>query len=525
MKRAVPWLRNACCVTVLLAMSLAQTARAEVPSTISFTARLVDDKTGVELAGAHAVVFRLFDAEAGGNPLWTGEVDAEIEDGLLFYDLGTSEPLDGAIFDGKKLFLEVTLDGVTMEPRVGLGSVPYSMRANEAANAAALGGMTLEQLQKRVTGGCTTGNFIIGVNDDGTVVCAPDLSGTGDITGVAPGSGLAGGGDAGNVTLSLVNCGQNEVLKFQGSVWACAPDANAGGDITAVNVGGVGGLSGGGANGDVSLSLLSTCSNNQILRFNGTWGCSNDIDTNSGGTITGVTTNGNSGLVGGGASGNLTLSLLTSCSNNQVLKFNTGTGAWGCANDNDVDTNSGGDVTDVLGGAGLTATNSAGPQVTLDIGQGTGIVVGANTVSLDTTFTDARYDARYDPRYLNTTGDSMGGTLDMGNQLLINRGCPTGYVKHGPICLEDEDTGGLTFSLCANKCRAESAHVCSSGEIRAVMQSGIAIGNGGVIGDWADDMDSTTNMFVINSNTDTNAWTSLAQTATTAFCRCCINAE
>ncbi len=508
-----------------LVLALAGTARAEVPSTIGFTARLVDDKTGGELTGSHQVTFKLFDAATGGTALYTESINAELEDGLLFHDLGSIEPLSATVLDGRKLFLEVILDEVVMDPRVTIGSVPYAVRANEAANAATLGGVSLDQLQKRISGGCTSGNFIIGVMDDGSVVCAPDLSGTGDITDVTAGNGLTGGGAAGNVTLALVNCGQNEVLKFQGSVWACAADANSGGDITAVTVGGVGGLSGGGASGDVSLSLLSTCANNQILRFNGTWGCSNDIDTNSGGTITGITTSGTSGLVGGGAAGNLTLSLLTSCANNQVLKFNTATSAWGCANDIDTDTNAGGDITDVIGGAGLIATNPAGPQVTLDIGAGAGIIVGANTVSLDTAFTDARYDARYDPRFVNTTGDSMAGTLDMGLNLLTNRGCKTGYVKHGPICLEDQDDAGLTFSSCNNKCRVEGAHVCSSGEIRAVMQSGITIGAGGVAGDWADDMDSVTNVFAINSGTDTNSWVSLAQTATTAFCRCCINVE
>jgi hypothetical protein len=507
-------------------LAMLSTAHAEVPSTVSFTARLVDDQTGAALTGSHNVRFRLFDLETGGAALWTETVDTEVEDGLVFHDLGSVEPL-GPVFDGKKLFLEVTLDDVVMDPRVGIGSVPYAVRANEAANAAAIGGLTLDQLQKRVTGGCTSGNFIIGVNDDGTVACAPDLSGSGDITDVAAGNGLTGGGSAGNVTLSLVNCGQGEVLKFQGSVWACAADANAGGDITAVTVGGVGGLSGGGANGDVALSLLSTCANGQILRFNGTWGCSNDLDTNSGGTVTSVTASGNSGLVVGGTPANVTLSLLTSCSNNQVLKFNAGTGAWGCANDVDTDTNAGGDVTDVLGGAGLTVTNSAGPQVTLDIGQGTGILVGANAVSLDTTFTDARYDARYDPRYVNVTGDSMGGNLDMGGFRLTNRSCPTAYTLFGTgLCVENIDEGNLTFSQCANKCRQEvgGAHMCSSSELRAAIASGITIPNGGANSDWVDDLDSTTNALFIVDQAAAQPMGSQAATLT-AFCRCCTDLE
>jgi len=515
-------MRAALVVALLLA---AMPAHAEVPSTVSFTARLVDDKSGEALTGSHELTFKLFDAATTGLPLWTENVDAEIEDGLLFVDLGSTEPLTAIVLDGRKLFLEVTLDEVVMSPRVTLGSVPYAVRATEAANAAAVGGVSADQLQKRVTGGCTTGNFIIGVNDDGTVACAPDLSGSGDITDVTAGNGLTGGGAAGNVTLALVNCGQDEVLKFQGSVWACAADSNSGGDVTGVTVGGVGGLSGGGASGEVQLSLLSTCANGQILRFNGTsWGCSSDLDTNSGGTLTGITTGGGSGLVGGGASGNLNLSLLTSCSNGQLLKFNSATGVWGCANDIDTDTNSGGDLTEVIGGNGLSVTTGTGPIATLSVGQGTGITVGADTVSLDTAFTDNHYDARYDPRYINVTGDTMGGPLDLGAFQITNRGCQTGYVRHGRICLEDVDDAGLTLSICANKCRNENAHVCSAGELRAVMQSGLAIGSGGVIGDWVDDMDTATSALTINSNSDTNSWVAVVQTGT-AFCRCCTNAE
>lgn len=508
-------------VALLLAASLP--AAADVPQTIGFTARLVDDKSGAELTGSHELAFKLFDAATGGSALWTENLTSEVEEGLLFVDLGATEPLTATVLDGRKLFLEVTLDGVVMEPRVTLGSVPYAVRATEAANAATVGGVGVDQLQRKITGGCNAGNFIIGINEDGSAACAPDLSGSGDITDVVAGNGLAGGGAAGNVTLSLVDCGQNEVLKFQAGVWACAVDANSGGDITAVTVGGVGGLSGGGSTGDVSLSLLSTCAAGQILRFNGTWGCSNDLDTNSGGTLTAVTTSASSGLTSSLNGTAVALSLIA-CANNQVLKFNAGTNAWACANDIDTDTNAGGDVTDVVGGAGLTATNQGGPIVTLDIGAGAGIIVGANSVSLDTDVVDLRVTSVGDPRYVNTAGDTMAGTLDMGANRITNRGCPAGYVKHGPgLCLEDVDDANLTFAQCANKCRAEGTHLCSAGELRAVLQSGVAIGNGGTQFDWVDNQDSPTTALSV-SDAGGNTFVATAITAT-SFCRCCASIE
>jgi hypothetical protein len=509
----------------IAAAAIVSVADAAVPATISFSARLVDDKTGVAVVGTHHVEFELFDVESGGTALWNEGRDLEVEDGLLFADIGETKPLDAVVFDGRRLFLQVKLDDAVMEPRIGLSSVPYAMRSAVATDSETVGGLGVDALQQRVTGTCGTGNFIIGVNPDGTVTCAPDLSGSGDITDVIAGSGLQGGGTGGSVTLSmLLTCSPNDLLKWNGTAWVCAGDANSGGDITAVNVGAGGGLAGGGATGDVALSLLTTCANGQLLKFNGSWGCANDLDTdtNSGGDITSVTTGGNSGLVGGVTAGDAALSLLTSCSPGQLLKFN-GT-AWGCANDIDTDTNGGGDITDVNAGLGLAGGGASG-NVTLDIGAGAGILVGANSVLLDTAFTDARYDARYDPRYVNAAGDTMTGALNMAQQRVTNRGCPTGYVRHGPgLCLEDIDASGLTFSLCANRCRVVGTHLCSSAEMRAVMQSGAAIGNGGVLGDWVDDQDAAGNALVINSGTDPNAMLSVPVT-TTQFCRCCANVE
>jgi hypothetical protein len=76
------------------------------------------------------------------------------------------------------------------------------------------------------------------------------------------------------------------------------------GTITSVTAGS--GLSGGGSSGDVSLGLLTSCANGQVLQWNGTiWACT----TPNSGTITGVTAG--TDLLGGGTSGNVTLNLDT----------------------------------------------------------------------------------------------------------------------------------------------------------------------------------------------------------------------
>jgi len=117
-------------------------------------------------------------------------------------------------------------------------------------------------------------------------------------------------------TLGSLSCSSGQIPKWNGSAWVCANDeGGAGGDITSVTAGT--GLAGGGTSGDVTLNVntaaiqsrvTGSCASGSSIRVintDGTVTC--QADTDSGGDITGVSAG--TGLTGGGTSGDVALSV------------------------------------------------------------------------------------------------------------------------------------------------------------------------------------------------------------------------
>ncbi|MFO1313636.1 MAG: tail fiber domain-containing protein [Burkholderiales bacterium] len=139
------------------------------------------------------------------------------------------------------------------------------------------------------------------------------------------------------------------------------------------------GLTGGPITGIGTINLATTqllpttaCANGQIARWNGSaWACS--TDANSGGTVTSVGSG--TGLTGGPITSSGTLSIAAGyqlpqgCTNGQIPKSN-GAGGWTCA----ADASSGGTVTSVAAGAGLTG----------------GTITTAGTLAVDTSVIQSR---------------------------------------------------------------------------------------------------------------------------------------
>ena len=280
--------------TFLVLAALAGTAAA-VPTTLSFTARLTDGATPVE--GPVDLHVAVFDAPTAGTMVWE-ETHAGVvaSRGLVYASLGGVDPvnngIDASVFSGAPMFIELTVDGDVLSPRIPVASVPYAVKAGVAESlegfdpgsiitgvtagtgltgGGAAGAVTLSvdtaTIQSRVTGTCAAGTFITGVAANGTVTCGTDAVGTGDVTGVTAGTGLTGGGTAGAITLSVDTATiQSRVtgtcaagtfitgVAANGTV-TCGTDAVGTGDITDVTAGT--GLTGGGAAGAITLSIAT----------------------------------------------------------------------------------------------------------------------------------------------------------------------------------------------------------------------------------------------------------------------------
>jgi hypothetical protein len=133
--------------------------------------------------------------------------------------------------------------------------------------------------------------------------------------------------------LGANDCAANQVIKRNagGTAWECAADVDTDTDTTYTAGSGL-------ALTEGAFSLLMTCSENQILKWNGTaWACAADVDTDTDTTYTA-----GSGL----ALTEGAFSLLTTCSSGQVLRWN-GT-AWACADTIESSTASDGDGDDSI---------------------------------------------------------------------------------------------------------------------------------------------------------------------------------
>jgi hypothetical protein len=371
-------------------MATAQEKQTQAPShpqaiigtSFTYQGKLTDG--GSPADGAYDFQFILYDAASGGSQVGSTLIaeDSPVSDGLFTVELDF-----GAVFDGTALWLEVGVrDGsstgayTTLNPRSPLTATPYALYSR-----------------------------------------------------AAPWSGLSGApaGFADNVDndiLGGLSCANGEIPEWDGLAWVCGTDdvgsGAGGGDITAVFAGT--GLNGGGPSGDVTLTvagpylLPQSCANGEIPAWTGSdWACAVDDNTTySAGT--GLT------LSGGQFALIASYRLPQGCTNGQIAEWNGS--AWACGADND----SGGDITAVNAGTGLSGGGPVG-SVTLNANfAGSG---SANSVS----------HSDHDHWGQTWSGSVTGLTLHGGNIGLDASG-----ATYGVFGQSDSDDGTGVFGLASN---------------------------------------------------------------------------
>lgn len=122
--------------TVLFLATLALGAYAEAPQRFNYQARLTDP-SGIPLTGTHSCTFSIYSAPTGGTLLFTETASLSISDGVANHPVGSVQPLPLAIFSGAStLYLQVSVNGNPVLPRVAVESAPFAIHARSATTAA-----------------------------------------------------------------------------------------------------------------------------------------------------------------------------------------------------------------------------------------------------------------------------------------------------------------------------------------------------------------------------------------------------
>jgi hypothetical protein len=139
------------------------TVTADVPQKMNYQGRLTDN-LGDPVTTTVSMTFTIYDAETVGESIWSEiHPSVSVVDGLFDVILGEGTPavpIHDTVFSGDDRWLEITVGGEKITPRVQLITVPYAMRVaavhsseilNEAGIASAMSSTDIELNRTEMT--------------------------------------------------------------------------------------------------------------------------------------------------------------------------------------------------------------------------------------------------------------------------------------------------------------------------------------------------------------------------------------
>ena len=372
-------------------------ARADIPHTIHYQGRLTQS-SGVPLTGQHTLILRLYDAETGGQKLWEERHPLALtsqDNGVFSLVLGSQQPFDGVDFN-RQVWLAIDVNGEgEFTPRQPVTAVTYAINADN------LDGLDASQFVRTDRLATAPASDVAAVSASGTSTALARQDHT--HRGVRSVAVEQQPGLFGDV---LLRSGANVTLQQQGNVITIASAGGAGGGLSGVEAGA--GLTGGGTSGVVTLDVAAgpgLVAEADRLRADAGTGPGQLVQLDAAGALPGVSgaqlTELDASRITAGIleearlppavsrlgeaieSGEVTDGTLGAAdTQDQFLKAGPGvtleknTTSWEISA-----VGSGGDITSVVAGAGLTGGGTSA-EVTLDVGAGSGLRASADGLAV-----------------------------------------------------------------------------------------------------------------------------------------------
>ncbi len=181
----------------------AKTDAIAAPALINYQGYLTD-AAGAPINGNRVMDFSIFNVATGGTAVWGPENwgTVTVTKGVFNVILGTTTPIT-TLPDGPDCYLEISVAGVTIAPRVQLVSSPYAMKSNDAdktdgEHAAAFEHLTSKGAASGYAGLNGSAKLALGTIDQGGASSAQVLTWSGSAWAPATVSaGVTGSGTTG----------------------------------------------------------------------------------------------------------------------------------------------------------------------------------------------------------------------------------------------------------------------------------------------------------------------------------------